>query len=265
MVICALAMSVASPVLAQGNDTASTQTTPAQTRPTITSVSPNQGNQGQTLSVTVTGTNFTGATEVSFLSVTVAGTDLTGAAKASFIKDINVTSFTVDSDTQITANIVISNVASIGLRFITVTGTSGKGILLNGFTVFNNAPIITSVSPNQGSQGQTLSVTVAGTKFTGAKGVSLGIGIKVTSFTVDSDTQITANIVIADRADKEHVLVTVNEVQGEDGIEQTAIHGYLRCPVEVLQSADLLESRHMEMDFQVVVITSCYLVSQQYL
>ena len=69
----------------------------------------------------------------------------------------------------------------------------------------------------------------------------------------------------ADRADKEDVLVTVKEVQGEDSIEQTAVHGYLGRPVKVLQAADLLESRRMEMDFQVAVITPGYLVSQQYL
>ena len=117
IVICALAMSVASPVLAQGNDTASTRTSPAQTMPTITSVSPNQGNQGQTLSVTVTGTKFTGAKGVSFGS------------------GIIVTSFTVDSDTQITANTVIADRALVGLRLVTVTGPSGKGILPGGFSV----------------------------------------------------------------------------------------------------------------------------------
>ena len=117
MVVCALAMSMVSPVLAQGNDTASTQTPPEKTRPTITSVSPNQGSQGQTLSVTVAGTKFTGAKGVSLGS------------------GIKVTSFTVDSDTQITANIVIANRAFVGSRLIAVIGPSGKGILPDGFSV----------------------------------------------------------------------------------------------------------------------------------
>ena len=130
MVICALAMSMASPVLAQGNETASTQTPPEKTRPTITGVSPNQGSQGQTLSVTVAGTNFTGAIGVFFG------------------RGINVTSFTVTSATQITANIVIANRAFVGSRLIAVIGPSGKGILPDGFTVLNNSPTITGVSPN---------------------------------------------------------------------------------------------------------------------
>ncbi|GAI40806.1 unnamed protein product [marine sediment metagenome] len=61
------------------------------------------------------------------------------------------------------------------------------------------------------------------------------------------------------------MFVAVNEVQGEDGIEQAALHGYLCCPVKILQAADLLETRRMEMDFQVAVITPGYLVSQEYL
>jgi len=182
MVICALAMNIASPVLAQDNETTSPQTPPEKTRPTITSVSPNQASQGQTLSVNVAGTNFTDATEVFF-----------GRA-------IYVTSFTVTSDTQITANIVIANRAFVGSRLIAVIGPSGKSVLKDGFTVLNNAPTITGVSPNEGSQGQTLSVTVTGTNFTGAIGMILGKGVHATSFTVTSATQITADIVIANRA-----------------------------------------------------------------
>jgi len=182
MVVCALAMSMVSPVLAQGNDTASTQTPPEKTRPTITSVSPNQGSQGQTLSVTVAGTNFTGAIGVAFG------------------KGIHVTGFAVTSATQITAHIVIDNRAVVGSRLIAVIGPSGKGVLKDGFTVLDNAPTITGVSPNQGSQGQTLSVTVAGTNFTGAIGVFFGRGIYVTGFAVTSATQITAHIVIDNRA-----------------------------------------------------------------
>jgi len=59
--------------------------------------------------------------------------------------------------------------------------------------------------------------------------------------------------------------VAVKEVQGEDGIDQSALHGYLSGPVEVLQAADLLEARRMEVDFQVAVITPGYLVSEDYL
>ena len=101
-----------------------------------------------------------------------------------------------------------------------MTGPSwAKVSCQHGFIVLSNAPIITSVSPNQGSQGQTLSVTVAGTNFTGAKGVSFGSGIDVTSFTVDSDTQITANIVIANRASVGSRFITVISPSGKGTLQ----------------------------------------------
>lgn len=58
-------------------------------------------------------------------------------------------------------------------------------------------PALTSVSPNQGCQGQSLTVTIGGANLDGAKAVSFGGGIDANSFTVDSSgTQITANITI---------------------------------------------------------------------
>ncbi|GAI53247.1 unnamed protein product, partial [marine sediment metagenome] len=92
------------------------QVSPAEP-PTVTSVSPDSGEQGATLEVTIGGTNFTGATAVSF------GTGIT------------VNSFTVVSATQITASISISATATLGLRDVSVTTPGGTGTLTDGFTV----------------------------------------------------------------------------------------------------------------------------------
>jgi hypothetical protein len=90
---------------------------PDQSAPTITSVSPNEGMQGQTLSnVIITGSYFTGATVVDF------GPGIT-------------VSFTVNSSTQITANITISGSATLGSRNVSVTTPYGTATLTNGFTV----------------------------------------------------------------------------------------------------------------------------------
>ena len=95
---------------------------PDQSPPTITSVSPNEGMQGQAPgNVVITGSYFTGATAVSF--------GLAG---------ITVNSFTVNSGTQITANITISGSATLGSRNVSVTTPYGTATLTNGFTV--NAP-----------------------------------------------------------------------------------------------------------------------------
>ncbi len=77
--------------------------------PTLTAVSPNQGNPGDTLVVTLTGTNFVvGATAV------VAG----GGG-------VTVTNVEVGSTTSLTANFVIDPAAAIGARTVTVTTTGG--------------------------------------------------------------------------------------------------------------------------------------------
>ena len=148
-----------------------------QAPPTITLANPSQGVQTQTLDVFVVGTYFTGATAVSF-----------GA-------DIATNSFTVDSATQITANITIGGSAAAGLRDFSVTTPGGTATSINGFTVLT-LPTITSASPNVADQGETTNVTIAGTNLSGVTAVGFGAGIAVNSFTVDSDSQITAGITI---------------------------------------------------------------------
>ena len=150
--------------------------------PTISAVSPNQGIQGQTLaSVTITGNNFNGATAVSF-----------GA-------DITVNSFTVISNNEITANITIASIAAPGPRDVSVTA-SGTGTLPSGFTVNYAPPTVSSVTPNQEIQGQSINVTITGDYFSGATSVSFGLGVSVDSFTIDSVNQITAGITISSAA-----------------------------------------------------------------
>ena len=64
--------------------------------PGLTSVSPTEADQGVTTNVTITGTDFFGATAVDF------GPGIT------------VNSFTVDNNTQITASITVSGSAAVG-------------------------------------------------------------------------------------------------------------------------------------------------------
>jgi len=94
---------------------------------TVASVSPNSGEQGATLEVTIGGTNFTGATAVSFGD------------------GITVNSFTVVSATQITANISISATATLGLRDVSVTTPEGTGTLTDGFTVVATGSVTVSI------------------------------------------------------------------------------------------------------------------------
>jgi len=145
--------------------------------PTITSVSPSKGNQGESIDLTITGTNFSEVEDVSF-----------GAG-------ITVASFGMDSSTQITASITIAADATLGARSISVTTPGGVGMLSEGFAV-TAPPTISGVDPASGERGETLNVTITGIVFTGVTDVSFGTGITVTDFTVDSGVQITATISI---------------------------------------------------------------------
>lgn len=131
--------------------------------PTITSISPTSAMAGAT--VTINGTNFTGATAVSF-----------GGTAA--------TSFTVISPTQITAVVGAGATGNVA-----VTTAGGTGTLVAGFTFIFSPPTITSFTPTSAGAGAT--VTINGTNFTGTTAVSFG-GVAATSFTVVSATQITA-------------------------------------------------------------------------
>jgi hypothetical protein len=151
--------------------------------PAVTAVTPNTADQGNTLDVIITGTYLTDATEVGFGS------------------GITVNSKTVNNPTQITANITIANTATPGTRTVAVSTPYNTPTLTNGFTVTQVIPTVTSIDPNQGVQGQTLTVTITGTDLTGATAVSLGEGVTISPFIVDSDTQISASVTIAADAD----------------------------------------------------------------
>jgi streptogramin lyase len=95
--------------------------------PTVTSVSPDSGEQGATLEVAIGGTNLSGATAVSFGD------------------GITVDSFTVVSAAEVTASISIDTTATLGLRDVSVTTSAGTGTLTDGFTVVAAGAVTVSV------------------------------------------------------------------------------------------------------------------------
>ena len=145
-----------------------TYTTPA---PAVTAISPTSGSTAGGTVVTLTGTNFTGATAVSF-----------GGSAA--------TSFTVNSATSITATAPAGAAGTVNITVTTPGGTSATAAA-NQFTYVAPAPTVTAITPNSGSTVGGTAVTLTGTNFTGATAVSFG-GAAATSFTVNSATSITA-------------------------------------------------------------------------
>ena len=134
------------------------------TAPTIASFSPTSGPSGS--SVTIAGTNLTGANAVAFNGM--------------------VATFTVNGATQITAT--VPNGATTGR--VLVTTTRGTASSAANFTVTIPGPGITSFSPTSGSAGT--GVTITGTRFTGATSVRFnGVGA---AFTVTDDSHISTSV-----------------------------------------------------------------------
>ena len=138
----------------------------------VTAVAPSSGTTAGGTTVTITGTGFTGATQVDF-----------GAVAA--------TRFTVVSDTEITA---VSPAQAAGPRDVLVTtagGASTPVVPADRFTYDAPVPVVTGIAPTSAALTGGTIVTITGTGFTGAIKVDFG-AVPATRFTVVSDTEITA-------------------------------------------------------------------------
>jgi hypothetical protein len=179
-----------------GNKSALTVQPPAPS-PSISSITPSQGAQGQILSVNVIGQN------TSFSAV---------ATQLSLGSGITVSALTVNSATSLTAQIVIAALAAPGARNVVVTTGAQTVSLANGFSVAPASPSISSVSPAQGSAGQTVTVSIRGqnTNFVaGVSQIAFGDGINVSNVTVQNPLSLTAQLVIAANAMAGNRTVTV--------------------------------------------------------
>lgn len=150
--------------------------------PTITGFTPAAAGVGVT--VTITGTNLTGATVVTFGGIPAA-------------------SLTVTSPTTIAA--VIGSGAS---GQVSVTTPYGSGAL-SGFTLIP-APVIGAVSPDTAIMGTT--ITITGQNLLSTRGVTFG-GVAATSLSIISSTAIQA--VVGNGASGE---VVVNADGGTDSV-----------------------------------------------
>jgi hypothetical protein len=146
--------------------------------PAVTSVNPNTGLTTGGTSVTITGTNLSGATAVTF-----------GGTAA--------TAFTINGATSISATSPAHAAGPVDVVVTTSGGTSATSAA-DQFTYTapptptpTPAPSVASVSPNTGLTTGGTSVTITGTNLSGATAVSFG-GTAATAFTVNSATSISA-------------------------------------------------------------------------
>ena len=174
--------------------------------PAPASLSQATGEQGFTIATfTVTGTGF----------------DAGGTSTLSFSgSGITVNSYGTRNATTLVANITIAPSAGLTARDVIVTNADTQtGTLAASFTITSGAPVPSApVSPTSGAQGATITnFTVNGTNFVTPTLSFSGTGITVNSYSVQSSTQVVANITIGAAAATTARDVTVTNADTQTG------------------------------------------------
>ncbi|HVC97418.1 MAG TPA: IPT/TIG domain-containing protein, partial [Pirellulales bacterium] len=154
-----------------GSPSSATDTITEPALPTITGVSPSSGPTAGGTSVTISGSGFTAASGVSF-----------GGTAA--------TNYTVNSSTSITAVDPAESARTVNVTVTGPGGTSATGSQ-DQFTYSLATPVVSGVSPAAGPLGGGTTVTITGSGFTAASGVSFGV-VAATNYTVNSSTSLSA-------------------------------------------------------------------------
>jgi hypothetical protein len=152
---------------------------PPNVLPVISAITPPLALQGAVVSAAITGLNLTGASAVTF-----SGSGVTAAIG------------TGGTSTNLPITVTVTSGATIGVRTVTVTTPSGTSDPFTGFTVAQ-LPSITSITPNGGSPGATLTAAIAG--------ANLGIATAVTF----SGSGVTATILSGGTASSMSVTVSI--------------------------------------------------------
>lgn len=148
--------------------------------PTIAALNPANGPITGGTSVTITGTNFTGATAVKFGNVAA-------------------TSFTVNSATKITAVApAVPQSAEVAVTVTTPNGISMASVA-STYTYTSAVPDIVSIDPTSGHITGGAVVTITGTGFLGTTGVTFD-GKPSIPYEVVSDTVIKATVPVTTKA-----------------------------------------------------------------
>ena len=157
-------------------------------RPIVSSISPNSGPETGSTSVVISGSNFTGATTVTFGST-------------------NATRFTVDSATQITA-LSPSGTGSVDIKVGTPGGLSATAIF--GSFSYVALPTITSISPSSGVITGGTSVTITGTNLSSllASGGVLFGTLQAQRVTLTDPTHLQVLSPVATTLDPVHIILT---------------------------------------------------------
>ena len=168
--------------------------------PVLSSIAPNSGVQGTSVSVTLGGSQFlAGAT------VVVGGAG------------VSVTNVAVTGTTQITATFTIAATAVTGAHSVTVSTSAGASAA-QSFTVtapVTAKPTLSSLTPNRARRGATAAVTLKGANFTTPATVNVqGGGIAMSNVVVVNSTTVTATFRVSGTAARGSRNVTVTTTAG---------------------------------------------------
>jgi hypothetical protein len=148
----------------------------ASATPTIASINPTKGPATGGTMVTITGSNLTSPTAVEF-----------GSTPALKIEG--------KSDTEIVAEAPPGTAGTKADITVETAGGASAHTAADEFewesTVAPTTPVVTSISPVKGPAAGGTAIAITGSHLTGATGVTFG-GAAATSFTVVSDTRVTA-------------------------------------------------------------------------
>ncbi|MFJ1796835.1 IPT/TIG domain-containing protein [Kitasatospora griseola] len=152
--------------------------------PVVTGIAPGHGPAGGGTTVTLTGSNLTGTSAVTF-----------DGAPAGNLTVVNSTTVTATAPPHAPGTVAVALTAS------------GRTVGAGQYTYDVPAPVVTGVAPGHGPSAGGNAVTVIGSNLTGALAVNFG-AVPATAFTVDSDTRITATVPAASFAGAVDVTVT---------------------------------------------------------
>jgi hypothetical protein len=179
--------------------------------PVINSISPNNGNAGTTVAVTLLGAEFAGS------NLFISGN---GVTSSNFQILLNAT--------KITANFIIAANAAAGGRNVWLVNGSGTSSNVMVFTVNGgtNPPTLASVTPASGDPGTSVNVTLAGTNFTTNSAVQVSGGdVSATNVNVLNNAQLTCTLNINAGAPGGLRNVTVTTGAGTSGARSFTVNG----------------------------------------
>jgi hypothetical protein len=165
--------------------------------PTLTFVSPTSGTAGQSVNLTLTGTNFIAGSIVNFGANQDSGASLGAGGNT-----LTITIPASQLGTAGSVNVTVMNPAPGG-------GTS----LAQTFTVNNPSPTLTAISPTSGTVGQAVpSFVLTGTGFLASTAVKFGSNNITGGIVGSGGTTLTISVPAVDVATAGPVSVTVTNV-----------------------------------------------------